>query len=81
LNNIIYQVYDTQHGSEDVYADIVKPIVLQAINGYNGTIFAYGQTGSGKTFTMRGTDSHEGIIPLAIKVRFYNNILVIGIIY
>ena len=32
-----------------------------------GTVFAYGQTGSGKTFTMRGTDSCPGIIPLAVR--------------
>ena len=32
-----------------------------------GTVFAYGQTGSGKTFTMRGTESCPGIIPLAVR--------------
>ena len=30
-------------------------------------MFAYGQTGSGKTFTMRGTESCPGIIPLAVR--------------
>jgi centromeric protein E len=26
--------------------------VLQAMNGFNSTVFAYGQTGSGKSHTM-----------------------------
>ena len=29
-----------------VYNDLAKPIVDQALKGYNGTIFAYGQTGT-----------------------------------
>ena len=31
------------------------------------TIFAYGQTSSGKTFTIRGEESQEGLISLAIN--------------
>ena len=38
--------------------------------GKNVTIFAYGQTSSGKTFTMRGDNSKEGFIPLALKQIF-----------
>ncbi|RYG51106.1 hypothetical protein EON66_11140 [archaeon] len=30
---------------ETVYTDLARPIVDQAMRGYNGTIFAYGQTG------------------------------------
>lgn len=62
------RVFGVENGTKDVYEEIVKPIVKQAIKGYNGTVFAYGQTGSGKTFTMRGCDNNPGIIPLAIKV-------------
>lgn len=32
---------------------------LDAMNGYNGTIFAYGQTSSGKTFTMEVSESED----------------------
>ena len=42
------------------------PVLQQALQGYNGTIFAYGQTGSGKTHTMHGWgqgDEEEGIVP------------------
>lgn len=36
------------------------------MEGYHGTVFAYGQTGTGKTFSMQGTASSPGVIPLAI---------------
>ncbi|PIO57374.1 hypothetical protein TELCIR_21219, partial [Teladorsagia circumcincta] len=38
---------------EQIYNDIVYPLVENVIEGYNGTVFAYGQTGSGKTFSMQ----------------------------
>jgi hypothetical protein len=37
----------------------MKRIVLQCLNGINGTIFAYGQTGSGKTYTIFGKQDEE----------------------
>ncbi|OQR86076.1 kinesin, partial [Thraustotheca clavata] len=46
-----------------VYAEVAQPLVDQAFQGYNGTIFAYGQTGSGKTHTMMGSGEDNGIIP------------------
>lgn len=36
------------------------------MEGYNGTVFAYGMTGTGKTFSMQGTSTSLGVIPLAI---------------
>lgn len=49
---------------EVVYNDLGKPIVVKALEGYNGTIFAYGQTGSGKTHSMMGSSGEAaGIIP------------------
>ncbi|KXS18834.1 kinesin-domain-containing protein [Gonapodya prolifera JEL478] len=36
-------------------------------NSRTGTIFAYGQTSSGKTYTMQGSHTQPGIIPLAIR--------------
>lgn len=36
------------------------------MDGYHGTVFAYGMTGTGKTFSMQGTTSSPGVIPLAI---------------
>ncbi|CAI5449619.1 unnamed protein product [Caenorhabditis angaria] len=53
---------------EQIYNDIVFPLVENVIEGYNGTVFAYGQTGSGKTFSMQGIESlatQRGVIPRA----------------
>jgi hypothetical protein len=59
--------FDHCYGSEAsqmvVYGDLGRPIVTQALDGFNGTIFAYGQTGSGKTFSMMGDAEVKGIIP------------------
>ncbi|KAL3690863.1 hypothetical protein R1sor_004514 [Riccia sorocarpa] len=52
----------------DVYNVAARPVVLDVLEGYNGTIMAYGQTGAGKTYTLSdklacGGTSVEGIIP------------------
>lgn len=83
---------DAQHESKDftfdfcygpdseqnsVYLDLGQPMLKQALDGFNATVFAYGQTGSGKSFSMMGTDSDpnlKGIIPqlnddLFVKVK------------
>jgi kinesin family protein 6/9 len=49
-----------------VYKVVAAPLVVDFLDGYNGTVFAYGQTGSGKTFTMSGGGpswDERGIIP------------------
>jgi kinesin family protein 11 len=65
-----------------VYNQVVKPVVMEVIEGYNCTIFAYGQTGTGKTFTMEGErspnspelsweeDPNVGIIPRSVSQLF-----------
>jgi len=40
------------------------------MEGYNAVVFAYGQTASGKTFTLTGSPSNPGIIPLAVTDLF-----------
>lgn len=59
--------FDHCYGSDSlqttVYEDLGRPIVSQALDGFNGTIFAYGQTGSGKSFSMMGDAENKGIIP------------------
>lgn len=65
-------VYDEECTSEQIYADICKPIVNSIIAGYNGTILMYGQTTSGKTYTMLGTPGLPGILPCAILDIFDN---------
>lgn len=56
-------VYGPDSTQVQVYSDLGRPIITQALDGFNGTIFAYGQTGSGKTFSMMGNEENKGIIP------------------
>lgn len=58
--------YGPTSTTEQIYSDIVYPLVEGVTEGYNGTIFAYGQTGCGKTFTMQGMSNdsvNKGVIP------------------
>eukprot|EP01084_Bolivina_argentea_P309016 534480_1 len=71
LDQIIWSD-STQQQSFEILA---KPLVDQAIKGYNSTIFAFGQTGSGKTYTMFGPDNYSrveqlGIIPRSVDYLF-----------
>ncbi len=62
--------YDSVFGQNDdnskVYDSTSKRLVRRVMEGYHGTVFAYGMTGTGKTFSMQGTMSSPGVIPLAI---------------
>ena len=48
--------------NEECYNTIGKPMVEEAVAGYNVCMFAYGQTGSGKTHSMMGSQSDHGIL-------------------
>ncbi|CAO3618585.1 unnamed protein product [Cunninghamella blakesleeana] len=60
------------YGSDNdlLYDQSVKPLIKQAMDGYNATVFAYGQTSSGKTYTMMGTETEPGVIPRAVNEVF-----------
>ncbi len=47
-------VYDDGVGNEEIYEEVVRPLVLAVFMKSKVTCFAYGQTGSGKTYTMMG---------------------------
>ena len=55
--------YDIKSTQEQVYVDLGGPVVTQALDGFNCTIFAYGQTGSGKSHSMMGSGDNLGIVP------------------
>ncbi|KAK1545112.1 kinesin motor domain-containing protein [Colletotrichum paranaense] len=46
------KAYGPDDTSEQIYRDLVEPLVPWAWSGGVSTVFAYGQTGSGKTFTV-----------------------------
>ncbi len=53
-----------------MFSNVLSSLLLDVLNGYNGTIFAYGQTSSGKTHTMEGVigDPHmQGVIPRIVN--------------
>eukprot|EP01027_Heterolobosea_sp_BB2_P007577 GEZU01011265.1.p1 GENE.GEZU01011265.1~~GEZU01011265.1.p1 ORF type:complete len:236 (-),score=62.91 GEZU01011265.1:101-808(-) len=58
------RVFDMNATQEMVYSSTAKVVLQKVVQGFNGCVFAYGQTGSGKTFTMEGTPSNPGTIPL-----------------
>jgi hypothetical protein len=64
------KVFGAYSRQEEVFNSIVKPIVDEALAGFNCTIFAYGQTGTGKTHTMEGdifSEDDAGIVPRSVK--------------
>jgi kinesin family protein 11 len=63
----VFGMYSTQ---KEVFEGVVRPIVDEALAGFNCTIFAYGQTGTGKTHTMEGdihSEEHAGIVPRTVN--------------
>jgi len=50
-----------------VYDIVGRPLLLDALQGYNVCLFAYGQTGSGKTHSLQGDEANEGVIPRLIR--------------
>ncbi|KAI9757386.1 MAG: hypothetical protein M1835_000653 [Candelina submexicana] len=59
-------VFATHDSNAKVYDSSAKRLVRRVMQGYHGTVFAYGMTGTGKTFSMQGTTTSPGVIPLAI---------------
>ena len=55
-------VFGTEDNNENIYEEVVQPLVIAAFLKAKVTCFAYGQTGSGKTFTMMG-DMGKGKVP------------------
>ena len=65
--------FDAVHGPNSTQADMyenAKDLVAAAKAGINSCVLAYGATGSGKTFTLHGTPSAPGIVPLAMDALF-----------
>ncbi|GKZ38564.1 hypothetical protein AbraIFM66950_010847 [Aspergillus brasiliensis] len=59
-------VFPPHEHNAKIYDSAAKRLVRRVMEGYHGTVFAYGMTGTGKTFSMQGTATSPGVIPLAI---------------
>lgn len=69
------KIFTKQTTQQEMFENVGKQIIEDALSGYNGTIFAYGQTGSGKTHTLFGEMAdpksiRRGIIPRACEYLF-----------
>ena len=73
LNFKMDRVFDSNSSQEDVFNQLVKPMITESLKGYNMTLFSYGQTGSGKTFTMQGIGKEEsrGIVYRVVEELFH----------
>lgn len=62
-------VFDEKQSNQEIYDQLIKPLVASAFARAKVNVFAYGQTGSGKTFTMMGDPEREvpGLYLLAAK--------------
>jgi kinesin family protein 11 len=66
-------VFGVHANQAEIFDSSIRPIVTEALAGFNSSILAYGRTGSGKTYTMEGdvvSTRHAGIIPRAVKMIF-----------
>ncbi|ORX37049.1 P-loop containing nucleoside triphosphate hydrolase protein [Kockovaella imperatae] len=64
------RILDSSTDNARAYVTSARAHVRSAMDGYNAVIFAYGQTASGKTFTLSGSPSSPGIIPLSVSDLF-----------
>lgn len=59
---IFDKIIDQDAIQQNIYDDLVKPLVTKLLQGFYCSVLAYGQTGTGKTYTMG----------LQADVRFHN---------
>ncbi|GKZ01007.1 hypothetical protein MPSEU_001052200 [Mayamaea pseudoterrestris] len=64
------RVYSPSVSNKQVYETSIRTLVHAAMDGYHTSVLAYGQTSTGKTFTMTGTPSNPGMIPLCVTECF-----------
>ncbi|KAL0426369.1 UNVERIFIED_CONTAM: Kinesin-like protein KIN-5A [Sesamum latifolium] len=73
------KVFGPASQQQELYDNVVAPVVNEVLEGYTWTIFAYGQTGTGKTYTMEGEGRKEkngklhenaGVIPRTVQQIF-----------
>ncbi|XP_078445382.1 ATP binding microtubule motor family protein [Wolffia australiana] len=72
------KVFGPKAQQRSIFEHAISPMVNDALEGFNCTVFAYGQTGTGKTYTMEGDirskvgelSVEAGIIPRAVRQIF-----------
>ena len=54
------RAYNENSTNQQIYEEMLEPMIKAAFNKTKITCFAYGQTGSGKTYTMMGSNNENG---------------------
>lgn len=60
-------VFDEKSTNEEIFETIIENEWSALLTGHNMCIFTFGQTSSGKTFTMKGSNSQPGLVPLTLN--------------
>jgi hypothetical protein len=63
-------LFGTSSTTTEIYMKSIKSVIVKGMGGYHTACVAYGQTSSGKTYTMQGTRTIPGIIPLSVEEIF-----------
>lgn len=65
-------VYPAEASQDQVFEELVDPVVEKVMQGFNACVMAYGQTGSGKTFTMgtKAKAATPGVVQNALQKIF-----------
>lgn len=63
-------VFNETSTQKAIFTECVEPLLTNAFQGQNVSVFAYGPTGAGKTHTMLGVLADPGIIPRTMKTLF-----------
>ncbi|CAG8508526.1 9871_t:CDS:10 [Ambispora leptoticha] len=59
------RVFGEKSTQADIFKEIVAPMLVEVLSGYNCSILAYGMTGTGKTYTMEGGD--PSTVPIIVN--------------
>lgn len=54
----------------DIFTQVMNPLVDEFLGGKSGLLVAMGPTGSGKTHTVFGTARNPGLVPLTLQKIF-----------
>jgi kinesin family member 22 len=52
---------------EQLFGDVLTPLMERFVNGQSCVLFAYGITNAGKTHTIQGTAKQPGILPRLVE--------------
>lgn len=64
------RVYDCLTPTQMIFSESIRETVMECAEGVNVSVVVCGQKNSGKSFTIEGSSSSSGIIPLSLNELF-----------